>query len=330
MEKFITWDEFYATIWKMTPNVTQDVANPNGIDAEKVAYWDGLYWSTWTSQHWEIPVVACTCYVLVSVVLSVTVKEKMKSNWPIAIWNFLLCSFSLVGFVGTAPVLLRNYLEGGWYRTVCGDPNWYGHGFGGLMVSLFIWSKIPELVDTVWLVLKRRPVIFLHWYHHITVLLYCWHSYSKRIGSGLWFATMNYFVHFIMYFYYFLSQASKSRFNKIKSKVNYLITILQLCQMGVGIVVTVAGFLYEAQYIEVVRKELIPPPSEFLDYFYGTNYCFINKPNGVLGLLMYLSYFLLFLQFYIKTYVFKVGKNASKSTGKSSKRTARKSPKKVD
>ena len=29
----------------------------------------------------------------------------------------------------------------------------------------------------------RRPVIFLHVYHHVTVLLYCWHSYSSRIAS---------------------------------------------------------------------------------------------------------------------------------------------------
>ena len=38
----------------------------------------------------------------------------------------------------------------------------------------------------------------LHSYHHITVLLYCWHSYASRISSGLWFGTMNYFVHSLM------------------------------------------------------------------------------------------------------------------------------------
>ena len=38
---------------------------------------------------------------------------------------------------------------------------------------MFMLSKFPELVDTVLLVLRGRPVPFLHWYHHITVLLYC-------------------------------------------------------------------------------------------------------------------------------------------------------------
>ena len=26
-------------------------------------------------------------------------------------------------------------------------------------------------------------VIFLHWFHHTTVLLYCWHAYSKGPSS---------------------------------------------------------------------------------------------------------------------------------------------------
>jgi hypothetical protein len=31
---------------------------------------------------------------------------------------------------------------------------------------LFCMSKVPELFDTVLLVLRKKPVITLHWYHH--------------------------------------------------------------------------------------------------------------------------------------------------------------------
>merc|ERR1712203_1106971 len=65
--------------------------------------------------------------------------------------------------------------------------------------SLFIYSKIAELMDTVLLLLAGKPVIALQWWHHSTVLLYCWHSYSVRIATGAWFACMNYSVHSIMY-----------------------------------------------------------------------------------------------------------------------------------
>lgn len=42
-------------------------------------------------------------------------------------------------------------------------------------LQMFVFSKVPELGDTVFIILRKRPLIFLHWYHHVTVLLYTWH-----------------------------------------------------------------------------------------------------------------------------------------------------------
>ena len=42
-----------------------------------------------------------------------------------------------------------------------------GNGWSYFALWVFAMSKYIELLDTVWLVLKKRPVIFLHWYHHI-------------------------------------------------------------------------------------------------------------------------------------------------------------------
>jgi hypothetical protein len=94
-------------------------------------------------------------------------------------------------------------------------------------VQLFILSKIPELVDTVFLVLKRKPVIFLNWYHHITVLLFCWHSYVTEAAYGLFFIAMNYTVHAVMYGYFALMAL------KILPKwfPSWIITIMQISQM---------------------------------------------------------------------------------------------------
>ena len=81
----------------------------------------------------------------------------------------------------------------GFQFTVCTDPqSWYLDGPVGLWVGLFIFSKIPELLDTAFLVLQQKRVIFLHWFHHCTVMLYCWHAYHNKVAPGLWFATMNY------------------------------------------------------------------------------------------------------------------------------------------
>jgi hypothetical protein len=62
------------------------------------------------------------------------------------------------------PFLIGYIIESGYEGTVC---NWavekYGGGPTGLWVMLFIFSKIPELFDTVFIVLRKRPLIFLHW-----------------------------------------------------------------------------------------------------------------------------------------------------------------------
>ena len=65
-----------------------------------------------------------------------------------------------------------------------------------------IVHQLPELVDTVFIVLRKQKLIFLHWYHHITVLIYCWYSFSQYTAPARWFVVMNFVVHSIMYTYY--------------------------------------------------------------------------------------------------------------------------------
>merc|ERR1711981_528117 len=103
----------------------------------------------------------------------------------------------------------------------------------GLWVGLFIYSKIPELIDTLFLVLQQKKVIFLHWFHHVTVLLYCWHAFYNIVAPGLWFAAMNCSVHSIMYFYFFMTNVG---FYKAMQPLAPLITTVQILQMIGGIV----------------------------------------------------------------------------------------------
>ncbi len=72
----------------------------------------------------------------------------------------------------------------------------------GFWTEMFLWSKAVELIDTAFLVLRKRPIIFLHWYHHVTVMMYTWHACKEHAASGRWFISMNYTVHALMYTYY--------------------------------------------------------------------------------------------------------------------------------
>mmetsp|Transcript_56196 Transcript_56196/g.93401 ORF Transcript_56196/g.93401 Transcript_56196/m.93401 type:complete len:319 (-) Transcript_56196:1268-2224(-) len=242
----------------------------------------------WAQAHAEIPVYAVVLYL--SFVFSVP--EWMKGREPFrlrgcfALWNLFLTVFSWTGAIHTVPYMYRVVTTKGFKYTVCTDPyEWYSHGPVGFWLGLFIFSKIPELIDTVFLVFQKKPVIFLHWFHHTTVLLYCWHAFHTTVGPGLWFATMNYSVHAIMYFYYFLMtfrNSSKIIGRTLKTFAPF-ITACQLTQMVVGAFVTAMAAYWTATE--------------------GIENCHVDPANYKLGLGMYCSYFCLFAMLFNSLYL---------------------------
>lgn len=170
------------------------------------------------------------------------------------------------------PPSLCSYIE---QDRVCGFWTW-----------LFVLSKLPELGDTIFIVLRKQPLIFLHWYHHITVLIYSWFSYTEYTSSARWFIVMNYCVHSVMYSYYALKAA---RFNPPRF-IAMIITSLQLTQMIVGCAINVwaNGFLKT----------------------HGRQSCNISQTNINLSIAMYFSYFVLFARFFYKTYLSPAGKKS--------------------
>ncbi len=51
---------------------------------------------------------------------------------------------------------------------ICDSRSYIGSYGGGIWAFLFPLSKLPELVDTAFIVLRKQKMVFLHWYHHIT------------------------------------------------------------------------------------------------------------------------------------------------------------------
>ena len=69
---------------------------------------------------------------------------------------------------------------------------------------LFAWSKVVELGDTVFIVLRKRPLTFLHVFHHCTMLVGSFYVGKEIAAIGRWPVTINYFIHSIMYTYFAL------------------------------------------------------------------------------------------------------------------------------
>lgn len=206
-------------------------------------------------------------------------REPYGLKTALALWNLFLAVFSFIGAVRTAPHLLYMLKDYGFEYTVCRAALVsYGNGAVGFWVALFIFSKYFELIDTIFLVVRKRKVGFLHWYHHCSVLLYCWHSYVWEMPTGIYFVVMNYTVHAIMYFYYFLAAVCAK-----PPKWALMVTIMQLSQMAIGIAITL-------RHTYILVYETVP-------------HCDGHIPNLTAALGMYASYFILFAQFLSRRYL---------------------------
>jgi len=193
---------------------------------------------------------------------------------PLFVWSAVLSLFSIIGTYRTLPKLYNALVDNGWTYSVCDSSLYLGSdGFWGFV---FTMSKIIEMGDTLFIVLRRQPLIFLHWYHHITVFMYCYYSFAEYASTGRWCMVLNFFVHSVMYTYYAL-RAIRVR---VPSFVRMSVTILQILQMCLGLVVSVNVYVNKSSGV----------------------YCHTTSPNAVFAILLYTSYLILFAHFFYQQY----------------------------
>jgi elongation of very long chain fatty acids protein 6 len=210
-------------------------------------------------------------------------RSKYELRFPLIIWNVILASFSIMGTIRVLPDFIQILTNNGVVYSVCNND--FAYGITGFWSLMFILSKLPELVDTLFIVFRKQELIFLHWYHHTTVLVYCWFSYKDFASTGRWFMTMNYLVHSLMYSYYVL----KAMRIKVPKFVSQLITTGQILQMIAGCYVNFIA------YQTKVANEI----------------CNISDDNIKYSSLMYFSYFVLFFNFFINAYIFNKSKSCA-------------------
>jgi len=208
-------------------------------------------------------------------------KKAFNLKGALSFWNLFLAVFSFIGALRAGFQLMLILHTYGFEYTLCRPAQLsYGNGAAGLWTILFILSKYAELIDTAFLIARKRTVGFLHWYHHCSVLLYCWHAYVWEMPTGIYFVVMNFTVHTIMYFYYFLASVCRK-----PPRWALMVTILQLVQMAIGIGITVT-------HLHILIYNTVPN-------------CDGHIPNLMAALMMYASYFILFAQFLFKRYCLK-------------------------
>merc|ERR1740131_922874 len=235
---------------------------------------------SWMEQNWR---AVCGWASGIYMLLIVGGQAWMSNRQPFELrglltcWNILLAIFSIMGAARTLPEFIHTFSTQGFYHSLCIPSFIERDRVSGFWTWMFVLSKVPELGDTVFIVLRKQPLIFLHWYHHITVLIYCWYSFSQYTAPARWFVVMNFIVHSIMYTYY----AFKALRYRVPKVIAMVITSLQLVQMIIGCVVNYMAANYKQNGLQ----------------------CGVSDTNLKLSLLMYCSYFVLFARFFYNAYV---------------------------
>ncbi|CAJ0587085.1 unnamed protein product, partial [Mesorhabditis spiculigera] len=196
--------------------------------------WDNIYMHNIFKTHWYYSIYIALAYVFIIHGLERWMRNRKPWHLkgPLVVWNGALAIFSAVAtwrygieFVNT--VTTRPIYDSICYSTDPEQP-------ASFWACLFAISKVVELGDTVFIILRKRPLIFLHWYHHAVVLVYVWHAAVELTAAGRWFIFMNYGVHAIMYTYYTLAALSI----RLPKAVSMTVTTLQTTQMLVGVAIS--------------------------------------------------------------------------------------------
>ncbi|CAF1179444.1 unnamed protein product [Adineta ricciae] len=232
----------------------------------------------WMNYWWWLSIPYALAYIVIVFVGQSYMNRRNKRyelRTALIIWNAFLALFSFWGACRCVPELIHSVNQHGLQHSLCNPI--LKEGVTGLWLWLFIISKVPETIDTLFIVLRRQQLIFLHWFHHASVLVYCFYSYGHFAPSGRWFTSMNLCVHTIMYGYFALRAA---RF-QVPRWIQQSITFLQLVQMAIGCIVNIAAYKYKQE----------------------GHHCMTSYNNIFVSLLLYLAYLLLFAYFFYSTYV---------------------------
>ncbi len=236
-------------------------------------------WIKWSDNNWvglTFPIVSMYV-VLVFIGRSLmSPLGAFKLRRSLLVWNLLLAAFSICGSLRDVPVMFNIVAQDGLHASIC-DSKYFHAKYRSVWTFLFVLSKIPELVDTLFIVLRKQKLIFLHWYHHASVVIFAFYMFSGKAPVARWFVTMNLVVHSIMYSYY----AFRAAGIKPPTFIPMCITTLQILQMIMGTYFVTYAF----------RVKL------------NGGQCDISEARAAFGTFMYISFAVLFIYFFYASYM---------------------------
>jgi len=152
-----------------------------------------------------VPILSSCIYLLIVFTLPRLIKKPYDLKGPLALWNLFLCCGSIFIMVAWVSAVFTEWVAHDYsvHHIICMPYGELASGVSIFCAALFSIFKILEFGDTMFLILRRRPISFLHVYHHSTVLIYAWYCLITLYPIANIFGTVNATVHTIMYGYFF-------------------------------------------------------------------------------------------------------------------------------
>ena len=234
---------------------------------------------SWTNNNWPIPIISSILYLALIYFGKQWMKnrEPFDLKGPLFMWNASKAILSVIGASVCVPALISSVREKGFVYTSCTSDGFYESDNSVICfwIFLLVVSKVMELGDTFFIVLRKKPLIFLHWYHQVSILYLSWFVFSmSATGIAHWSSSLHYTIHSIMYSYYAATSVS-IRFPVI---VPSFITMLQLVQMIIGTTVNLIAFAHRSS-------------------------CPVDSAAALSGAIILISYAVLFGEYFIRRYV---------------------------